>query len=63
MLFLNGKILDRKEKDRPLADHDPTAERAFLASEAGQTMIEGTARNLADGAWKPMLDVGGLIGP
>lgn len=55
MLFLNGKILDRKAQDKLIADHDPEAERVFLASDAGQAMIESTAQNLAEGAWKPML--------
>jgi hypothetical protein len=56
MLFLNGKILDHKERDRALADYDPDEEKTFLASEAGKAIIEGTARNLADGAWKPLLE-------
>lgn len=56
MLFLNGKILDHRQKHQALADCDPDEERAFFQSEAGEAMIEGTARNLADGAWKPLLE-------
>ncbi|MGR4865080.1 DUF4238 domain-containing protein [Caulobacter sp. LARHSG274] len=55
LLFVDRSVLTFKAKQQPLETYDPQAELDHLYSEGGQTMVETTARNVADGAWKPLL--------
>jgi hypothetical protein len=55
LLFVGRSIVDFKEGAQPFEAYDPQAELAHLESDAGRAVIEGTARNVADGAWKPLL--------
>jgi hypothetical protein len=53
-LFLQQRILDDKAKAKPLDQYDPAAEAALLKDAGEQNKIENTARNAADGLWKPL---------
>ncbi|WP_334396224.1 DUF4238 domain-containing protein [Bradyrhizobium sp. AZCC 2289] len=55
LLFLSGRILDEKAKQKALSEHDPDDEAALLETKEEQAKIDATARNMADGVWKPLL--------
>jgi Protein of unknown function (DUF4238) len=54
LLFLGKSILDAKAKVKPLDQYDPDAEEALIQTEDEQNKINNTARNMADGVWKPL---------
>ena len=55
-LFLGKAILDEKAKRKALDKYDPDDEAALLETKEEQTKINNTARNMADGVWKPLID-------
>jgi hypothetical protein len=55
LLFLSERILDAKAKVKPLGEYDPDAEVALLDTPEEQAKIHNTARNMADGVWKPLV--------
>ena len=55
LLFLSGRILDEKAKQKALSEHDPDGEAALLETKEEQAKIKAIARNMADGVWKPLL--------
>jgi hypothetical protein len=55
LLFLSGRILDEKAKQKALSEYDPDDEAALLETKEERAKINRTARKMADGAWKPLL--------
>jgi Protein of unknown function (DUF4238) len=55
LLFLSGRILDEKAKQKAFSEYDPDDEAALLETKEEQAKINATARKMADGVWKPLL--------
>jgi Protein of unknown function (DUF4238) len=54
LLYLRDCILDDRAKQKALSEYDPDDEAKRLETKEEQAKIEKTARNLADGIWKPL---------
>jgi hypothetical protein len=54
LVFLRDRILDDKEKYKTLSEYDPDDEAERLETKEEQAKISETARNMADGVWKPL---------
>jgi hypothetical protein len=52
--FLQQRIVDEKAKAKPLDQYEPAVEEALLNTAGEQSKIENTARDLAEGIWKPL---------
>jgi hypothetical protein len=52
--FLRDRILDDRAKQKALSNYDPDDEAKRLETKEEQARIDGTARNMADGVWKPL---------
>ena len=54
MLWLEDRMIEKKTAAVPIAQISPDAEAQYMASPSGVERIDNTARNMADGIWKPL---------